>query len=185
VHSLPRWRPGRRAVASLAVGVVALAALSSAPPAAADPTGQVVVTASLLDSPELDELERRAAEVQADLQIRQSRVVAAREALAAAEAAAAQAEADIVEADAELARARAEVARHASAVYRDAGEVTPLSVLLSGGGPGDVVAAGGLLDAAERHAAAVVAAAERRRQEAAARRAEAEETRGTARARAA
>jgi cell wall-associated NlpC family hydrolase len=186
VHSLPRWRPGRRTVAALAVGVVALAAaLSSAPPAAADPTGQVAVTASLLDSPELDELERRAAEVQADLQVRQSRVVAAREALAAAEAAAAQAEADIVEADAELARARAEVARHASAVYRDAGEVTPLSVLLSGGGPGDVVAAGGLLDAAERHAAAVVAAAEHRRQEAAARRAEAEETRETARGRAA
>jgi cell wall-associated NlpC family hydrolase len=170
-------------VASLSVGVVALAAvLSSAPPAAADP---VVATASLLDSPELDELQRRAAEVQADLQERQSRVVAARQALAAAEAAAAQAEADIVAADAELARARAEVARHASAMYRDAGEVTPLSVLLSGGGPGDVVAAGGLLDAAERHAAAVVAAAERRRQEAAARRAEAERTREAARARAA
>jgi cell wall-associated NlpC family hydrolase len=186
VHSLSRWRPGRRAVASLSVGVVALAAvLSSATPAGAAPAGAAVADASLLDSPELDALQRRAAEVQADLQERQSRVVAAREALAAAEAAAARAEADIAAADAELARARAEVARHASAVYRDAGEVTPLSVLLSGGGPGDVVAAGGLLDAAERHAAAVVAAAERRRQEAAARRAEAERTRETARARAA
>ncbi|MGR6963571.1 D-alanyl-D-alanine carboxypeptidase family protein [Geodermatophilus sp. URMC 61] len=186
MYSLSRWRPGRRAVASLSAGVVALAAvLSSATPAVADPTGRAGATASLLDSPELDDLQRRADEVQADLQERQSRVVAAREALTAAEAAAAQAEADIVAADAELARARAEVARHASAVYRDAGEVTPLSVLLSGGGPGDVVAAGGLLDAAERHAAAVVAAAERRRQEAAARRAEAERTREAARARAA
>ncbi|WP_448607895.1 D-alanyl-D-alanine carboxypeptidase family protein [Geodermatophilus sp. URMC 60] len=173
-------------MASLSLGVVALAAvLSSAPPAAADQTGRAGATASLLDSPELDELQRRAAEVQAVLQERQSRVVAAREALAAAEAAAVQAEADIVAADAELARARADVARHASAVYRDAGEVTPLSVLLSGGGPGDVVAAGGLLDAAERHAAAVVTAAERRRQEAATRRAEAERTRETARVRAA
>jgi cell wall-associated NlpC family hydrolase len=186
MHPLSRWRPNRRAAASLSVGVVALAVvLLPAAPAGADPTGPAVATASLLDSPELDELQRRAADVQADLQERQSRVVAAREALAAAEAAAAQAEADIVAADAELARARAEVARHASAVYRDAGEVTPLSVLLSGGGPGDVVAAGGLLDAAERHAAAVVAAAERRRQEAAARRTEAERTRETARARAA
>jgi cell wall-associated NlpC family hydrolase len=172
-------------VVALSLGVVALAVVPLAPvPAVAAPGGQAGATASLLDSPELDELQRRAAEVQADLQERQSRVVAAREALAAAEAAEAQAEADIVAADAELARARAEVARHASAVYRDAGEVTPLSVLLSGGGPGDVVAAGGLLDAAERHAAAVVAAAERRRQEAAARRAEGETVRETARTRA-
>ena len=182
MHSLPR----SRVVAALSLGVVALAVvLLPTAHAGADPTGSGVATASLLDSPELDELQRRAAGVQADLQERQSRVLAAREALAAAEAAAAQAEADIVAADADLARARAEVARHASAVYRDAGEVTPLSVLLSGGGPGDVVAAAGLLDAAERHAAAVVAAAERRRQEAAARRAEAERTRETARARAA
>jgi cell wall-associated NlpC family hydrolase len=180
MHSLPRSR-----VVALSSGVVALAVvLLPTAHAGADPTGSGVATASLLDSPELDELQRRAAGVQADLQERQSRVIAAREALAAAEAAAARAEADIVAADADLARARAEVARHASAVYRDAGEVTPLSVLLSGGGPGDVVAAAGLLDAAERHAAAVVAAAERRRQEAAARRAEAERTRETARARA-
>src|SRR5918998_1717096 len=152
MHSLPR----SRVVAALSLGVVALAVvLLPTAHAGADPTGSGVATASLLDSPELDELQRRAAGVQAELQERQSRVRAAREALAAAEAAAAQAEADIVAADADLARARAEVARHASAVYRDAGEVTPLSVLLSGGGPGDVVAAGGLLDPAERHAAAV------------------------------
>ena len=186
MHPLSRWLPSRRAVASLSGGVVALAVvLLPVAPAGADPTGPAVATASLLDSPELDELQRRAADVQADLQERQSRIAAARAALAAAEAAATQAEADIVAADAELARARAEVARHASAVYRDAGEVTPLSVLLSGGGPEDVAAAGGLLDAAERHAAAVVAAAESRRQEAAARRTEAERTRETARARAA
>src|SRR5919107_2502533 len=109
MHPLSRWRPNRRAAASLSVGVVALAVvLLPAAPAGADPTGPAVATASLLDSPELDELQRRAADVQAELQERQSRVVAAREALAAAEAAAAQAEADIVAAGAQLAPAPGE-----------------------------------------------------------------------------
>jgi cell wall-associated NlpC family hydrolase len=169
---------------SLAVAVAA-ALLVVPVPALAAPTDEPAGSASLLDSPELDELQRRAAEVQADLQRRQLRVVEARAALDAARQDAARAEADIAAADAELARTRAEVARHASAVYRDAGEVTALTVLLGGGDPGDVVAAAGLLDAAERHAAEVVAAAERRRQEAAARRAEAEAVRETARTRAA
>src|SRR3712207_6958938 len=103
MHSLPR----SRVVAALSLGVVALAVvLLPTAHAGADPTGPGVVTASLLDSPELDELQQRAAGVQADLQERQARVLAAREALAAAEAAAAQAEADIVAADADLARAR-------------------------------------------------------------------------------
>ncbi|SDO67093.1 M15 family metallopeptidase [Geodermatophilus sp. DSM 45219] len=168
---------------SLAVAVAA-ALLLVPVPALAAPGDAPVVPASLLDSPELDELQRRAAEVQADLQEHQARVVEARAALDAARQAAARAEADIAAADAELVRTRAEVARHASAVYRDAGQVTALTVLLGGGGPGDVVAAAGLLDAAERHAAEVVAAAERQRQEAADRRAEAETVRATARARA-
>ena len=169
---------------SLAVAVVA-ALLLVPVPALAAPGDRPAGPASLLDSPELDDLQRRAAEVQADLQERQARVVEARAALDAARQAAAQAEADIAAADAELARTRAEVARLASAVYRDAGEVTALTVLLAGGDPGDVVAAAGLLDAAQRHAAEVVAAAERQRQEAAARRAEAETVRETARTRAA
>ncbi|WNV77292.1 D-alanyl-D-alanine carboxypeptidase family protein [Geodermatophilus sp. DSM 44513] len=168
---------------TLAAAVVAALVFAPAPALAA-PGDLPAGSASLLDSPELDELQRRAAAVQADLQRRQARVLEARAALDAARSAAEQAQADIAAADAELARARAEVARHASAVYRDAGEVTALSVLLGGGGPADVVAAAGLLDAAERHAAAVVGAAERRRQEAAARRSEAEEVQATARARA-
>ncbi len=95
MHSLSRWRPRSRPVAALSLGVVALAVvLLPTTHAGADPTGSGVATASLLDSPELDQLQRRAAGVQADLQERQSRVLAAREALAAAEAAAAQAEAD-------------------------------------------------------------------------------------------
>ena len=65
---------------SLAVAVVA-ALLLVPVPALAAPGDQPAGPASLLDSPELDELQRRAAEVQADLQERQARVVEARAAL--------------------------------------------------------------------------------------------------------
>src|SRR5688572_6076205 len=96
MHSLSRWRPRPCAVAALSVGAAALAVvLLPAGPAAADPSDRPAGSASLLDSPELDELQRRAAEVQADLQERQARVVEARAALDAAQQAAAQAEADI------------------------------------------------------------------------------------------
>ena len=52
------------------------------------------------------------------------------------------------------------VAWYAAAVYRDGGAVTPLTVLLSGGDPGDMVSALGFLDVVDAHAAAVIGAAE-------------------------
>jgi cell wall-associated NlpC family hydrolase len=159
--------------------------LSPSSPAVAAPGDEVTGVSVVPDSDELDDLQRRAAEVQADLLDRQTRVVEAQAALAAAEAAAVAAEEVIRAADAEVERTRAEVARYASAVYRDGGDLTPLTLLLSGADPGDVVAAAGFLDVAERHAAEVVAAAELRRREAAARRTEAETTLATARTRAA
>jgi cell wall-associated NlpC family hydrolase len=49
-------------------------------------------------------------------------------------------------------------------VYRDGGALTPLTLLLSGGDPGDVLSAMGFLDVVDQHAAEVIGAAETMRQ---------------------
>ncbi|RBY79288.1 hypothetical protein DQ239_06510 [Blastococcus sp. TF02-09] len=157
-------RPGAtRRSASLLVVPLALLALTAAPAAAA-PSDQPGGTSGVLDSRALDELQQRAAEVQRGLQSQQGEVEEARAALGEAERAVAEAEAVLGEAEGELAGHRALVARYAAAVYRDGGAVTPLSVLLSGGDPGDVVSALGFLEVVDGHAAAVIGAAEAQRQ---------------------
>ncbi|MGY1773365.1 NlpC/P60 family protein [Blastococcus sp. SYSU D00813] len=165
------WRARRPSVllAGAAAVVVALAG-PLAGPAAADPSDQPGGTTGVLDSDALDELQRRAAEVQADLLARQGEVVAAQEALAAARVTAEEAEAVVADVEGELAGYQDVVAEYASAVYRDGGALTPLTLLLTGGDPGEIVAAMGYLDAVDAHAAEVVTAAERQRQAAVAER---------------
>ncbi len=159
-----RRRVVRRAALALTAPVLAvLVAVSPAGPAAAAPSDQPGGTSGVLDSEALDRLQQRAAEVQADLQQRQTEVAAARQALTEAEAAVEAARSSVAEAEGELARHRTVVAAYASAVYRDGGALTPLTVLLAGGDPGDVVAALGWLEAVDAHTAEVVGAAERQR----------------------
>ncbi|SFK59684.1 D-alanyl-D-alanine carboxypeptidase family protein [Geodermatophilus ruber] len=184
---LPRsWRRARRPQACLPAVATAAAALLLLPPApaAAAPSDQPGGTTGVLDSRALDELQQRAAQVQADLQERQGRVDTARAEVAAAEAAAAQAEAVVADAEGEWSRFRAAVASYAAAAYRDGGALTPLTLLLSGGDPGDVVAAVGYLEAVDRHTAGIVAAAEQQRQAARAEQEAAGEVLAAARARA-
>ncbi|MFD2092170.1 D-alanyl-D-alanine carboxypeptidase family protein [Blastococcus deserti] len=156
-----RWRPRgtavRRALTVLAATTLAAAA---AQPAAAAPSDQPGGTSAVLDSRALDQLQQRAAEVQADLQEQHAEVAAARDQLADAEQAVAEARAVVADAEAELAVHQAVVAKYAAAVYRDGGALTPLTLLLSGGDPGDVVSAMGFLDAVDAHAAQVIGAAE-------------------------
>ncbi|SEP16904.1 NlpC/P60 family protein [Trujillonella endophytica] len=156
-----RWRARRPSI--LLVAAAAATVVGLAGPAAADPSDQPGGTTGVLDSDALDELQRRAAEVQADLLARQGDVVAAQEALTAARDAADQAAAQVADVEGELADHQAVVAEYASALYRDGGGLTPLTLLLSGGSPGEVVAAMGYLEAVDDHAAEVVAAAERQR----------------------
>ncbi|MGY1672989.1 NlpC/P60 family protein [Geodermatophilus sp. SYSU D00710] len=158
----PASRPRRRA-AFLVTAAAVLVALVPAGPAAAAPSDQPGGTSGVLDSEALDRLQERAAEVQADLQQRQAEVAAAQQALAAAQADVDAASAGLAEAEAELARLQDVVARYASAAYRDGGTLSPLSVLLSGGDPGDAAAAIGYLDAVDDHTGAVVTAAEEQR----------------------
>ncbi len=163
-----RWRARRPSV--LLTAVVAAAVVTLAGPAAAAPSDQPGGTSGVLDSEALDELQRRAAEVQADLLARQGEVVAAQEALAAARDDAAEAEAVVADVEGELAGHQQVVAEYASAVYRDGGALTPLTLLLSGAEPGEFIAAMGYLDAVDAHAAEVVAAAEQQRRAAVAER---------------
>ncbi len=162
----PRSRAFRRS-ASLVLVPLAVLAVTATAPASAAPSDQPGGTSGVLDSRALDELQQRAAEVQRGLQSQQGEVVAAREALGEAERAVADAEAVLGDAEGELAGHQQLVARYASAVYRDGGAVTPLSLLLSGGDPGDVVSALGFLEVVDRHAASVIGAAEAQRQAAA------------------
>jgi cell wall-associated NlpC family hydrolase len=161
---LPRspWRtPGtaaRAAVAVLAIVVV------GAGHAAAAPSDQPGGTSGVLDSRALDELQRRAAEVQSGLQAQQGEVAAAREGLTRAEQAVTDAQAVFDDAEGELATYQDVVADYASALYRDGGALTPLTLLLSGGDPGDVLSAMGFLDVVDAHAAEVIGAAEKMRQ---------------------
>jgi cell wall-associated NlpC family hydrolase len=148
------------------VGGVLLAVLLAvvpAAPAAAEPSDQPGGTSGVLDSEALDTLQQRAAEVQQQLQAQQGEVVSAREALAEAEALVAEAEAVVTDAEGVLAGYQQEVARYASAVYRDGGALTPLTLLLSSGDPGEVLSAMGFLDVVDAHAAEVIGAAEQHR----------------------
>jgi cell wall-associated NlpC family hydrolase len=166
-------RTGRRTTASrlvlrAAIGpVLALAlAVPLATPASADPSDQPGGTTAMLESEALDRLQQRAAEVQAGLQEQQDEVVAAREAMAQAEADVAEAEAIVAEAEEELTGYQDVVAGYASAVYRDGGALTPLTILLSGGDPGEVLSAMGFLEVVDQHAAQVIGDAEELRQRA-------------------
>lgn len=160
-------RPPRRrwvAASLLLTPLAVLALVAASAPAAAVPSDQPGGTSGVLDSRALDELQQRAAEVQRGLQEQQGAVVEAREALAEAERAVAGAEAVLEDAEGELAGNQRLVAQYASAVYRDGGALTPLTLLLSGGDPGDVLSAMGFLDVVDRHAAEVIGIAERQRQ---------------------
>jgi septal ring factor EnvC (AmiA/AmiB activator) len=162
----PSRRRTRGPAARTTITVLAVAALAAAAaqPAAAAPSDQPGGTSAVLDSRALDQLQQRAAEVQAGLQEQQAEVAAAREELSAAEQAVAGAETVVSDAEGELAVHRAVVAGYAAAVYRDGGALTPLALLLSGGGPGDVVSAMGFLAVVDAHAADVIGAAETLRQ---------------------
>ena len=161
---LPRspWRT--RGAARLIVAAVAALVLAAAVPAAAEPSDQPGGTSGVLDSRALDELQRRAAEVQGELQAQQVEVVAARDALTQAEQAVADAQKVVDAAQGELSGYQRVVAGYASALYRDGGSLTPLTLLLSGGDPGDVLSAMGFLDVVDAHAADVIGAAEAMRQ---------------------
>ncbi|TFV89448.1 D-alanyl-D-alanine carboxypeptidase family protein [Blastococcus sp. CT_GayMR16] len=156
------WRtPGTARV--VAAAVVALV-LAGAGPAAAAPSDQPGGTSGVLDSRALDELQQRAAEVQSGLQAQQGEVVAARDALIRAEQLVADAQQVFDDAQGELAGYQKVVASYASALYRDGGSLTPLTLLLSGGDPGDVLSAMSFLDVVDAHAADVIGAAEAMRQ---------------------
>jgi cell wall-associated NlpC family hydrolase len=148
------------AVALTAAGLV----VGVAAPAVADPSDQPGGTSGVLDSRALDELQQRAAEVQTGLQAQQAEVSAAQQALTEAESTVAVAQAVVDDAEGELAGYQDVVAQYASAVYRDGGALTPLTLLLSGGDPGDVLSAMSFLDVVDRHAAEVIGAAEEMRQ---------------------
>jgi hypothetical protein len=147
--------------------LVVLAALALAVPlagrATAAPSDQPGGTSGVLDSRALDQLQRRAAEVQAQLKTQQGEVTVARKALVVAEAAVTTAEAAVSEAEGALTDHREDVATYASAVYRDGGALTPLTLLLDGGDPGDVLTGMSFLDVVDRRAADVIGAAERLR----------------------
>ncbi|RBY88458.1 NlpC/P60 family protein [Blastococcus sp. TF02A-26] len=167
-----RWRARRPSVVLLTVAAAAVLGLAGplAGTAVAAPSDQPGGTTGVLDSDALDELQQRAAEVQADLLARQGEVVAAEQALARAREDTAAAEAVVAEYEAQLAEYQEVVADYASAVYRDGGALTPLTLLLSGGEPGEIVAAMGYLEAVDAHAAEVVGAAEQQRRAAVAER---------------
>ncbi|MBJ7450952.1 MAG: D-alanyl-D-alanine carboxypeptidase family protein [Blastococcus sp.] len=180
----PQPRAIRRPAPLLLVPLALLALTSTAAPASAAPSDQPGGTSGVLDSRALDELQQRAAEVQRGLRSQQGEVESARAALGEAERALADAEAVLGDAEGALAGHRQLVARYASAVYRDGGAITPLSVLLSGGDPGDVVSALGFLEVVDRHAATVIGEAEAQRQAAGEQQQRATEALGQARARA-
>ncbi|MGY1885524.1 D-alanyl-D-alanine carboxypeptidase family protein [Blastococcus sp. SYSU DS0753] len=160
-----RWRPparARRCVVA-AVLVAGAAVLLPAGPVAAAPSDQPGGTSGVLDSRDLDQLQRRAAEVQEDLRARQGQVVAAREALAEAQRSVDEARAVLEDARGVLAGHQREVAGYAVAVYRDGGALTPLTLLLAGGDPGEVLAGMGFLDAVDAHLAHLIGIAESHR----------------------
>src|SRR3954470_24582309 len=156
---LPRssWRT--RGTSCVLAAAVAGFALAGAGPAAASPSDQPGGTSGVLDSKALDELQRRAADVQTGLKQQQGQVEQARQAQQAAQAAVAAAQAELSKAQSELARRQQEVANYAAAIYRDGGSLTPLTLLLTGSDPGDVISAMGYMEAVDAHAAQVIGAA--------------------------
>ena len=160
---LPRstWR--MRGTSCAVTAAVAALVLLSVGPAAADPSNQPGGTSGTLDSSALDELQKRAAEVQDGLQAQQAEVIASRDALAQAEQSVADAQKVLDDAQGVLAGHQRAVAGYASALYRDGGALTPLTLLLAGGGPGDVLSAMSFLDVVDAHAAQVITAAETQR----------------------
>ena len=159
------WRT-RRAASRVLVAALAALALSVplAGPAGADPSDQPGGTSGVLDSQALDELQQRAADVQDGLKAQQREVTAARKALTEAQGGVTAAERVVSDAEAKLAEHQERVASYASAVYQDGGSLTPLTLLLTGGDPGDVLTAMGYLEAVDQHAADVIGAAEQARQ---------------------
>jgi septal ring factor EnvC (AmiA/AmiB activator) len=160
-------RTGGRSVSCLGIVVATAAvllAVSLTAPAAASPSDQPGGTSGVLDSQALDDLQRRAADVQAGLKQQQGQVEAARRAQQKAEKAVEAARKVLTDRQGEMANYRRPVADYASAVYRNGGALTPLTVLLTGGDPADVVSAMGYLEAVDAHAARVIGAAEQRRQ---------------------
>ncbi len=155
-------RPAATGFLVLALGVGLLG--PGAGPASADPSDQPGGTTAVLESDALDRLQRRASEVQKDLQAQQAKVAEARRALREAEAAVTTAEAALSDAEGVLAEHQEVVAGYARAVYRDRGALSPLTLLLTGGDPGEMVRALGFLDAVDRHAADVIGVAEDHRQ---------------------
>jgi cell wall-associated NlpC family hydrolase len=149
--------------ALLAVLLAVLLVVPPPGPAAAAPSDQPGGTSGVLDSEALDQLQQRAAEVQDDLQALQGEVAAARDAQAEAEAAVAEAESVLGDAEGELAVHQQAVARYASAIYRDGGALTPLTLLLRSGDPGEVLSALSFLDVVDAHAAEVIGVAEQYR----------------------
>jgi cell wall-associated NlpC family hydrolase len=156
------WRT--RGTAPLVTAIAVAGVLAGAAPAAADPSDQPGGTSGVLDSRALDELQKRAAEVQSGLQAQQGEVVAARDALTQAEQAVAAAQQVVDDADGVLADYQDVVAGYASALYRDGGALTPLTLLMSSGDPGEVLSAMSFLDVVDAHAAEVIGAAETMRQ---------------------
>ena len=111
----------RDVVACVAAAVAALV-LAAGGPAAADPSDQPGGTSGVLDSRALDELQQRAAEVQAGLQAQQGEVTAARDALDAGASRPSPTPQKVVDdAEGELAGYQEVVAGYASALYRDGG----------------------------------------------------------------
>jgi cell wall-associated NlpC family hydrolase len=185
---LPRSRQRTRGTTATRAVLAALAVVAvSVPlagPSAAAPSDQPGGTSGVLDSRALDRLQARAAEVQTGLQAQQVDIAAAQQALAEAEAAVQAAESVLAGAEGELAVHQRAVAAYAAAVYRDGGAITPLSLLLASGDPGEVLAAIAFLDVVDAHAAEVIGVAEAQRQAALAERGRAEAALAEARERA-
>ena len=91
------------------------------------------------------------------LQKRQAEIADAQKDLAAAQQQVDAAQVVLDRTQGVLAERQAVVAQYAAAAYRDGGTLTPLTVLLEGGDPGDIIAAMGYLDAVDKHTAVVVA----------------------------
>jgi cell wall-associated NlpC family hydrolase len=160
-----RSTPTRHRAAAIALTACVVALLPGGPATAA-PSDQPGGTSGVLDSRDLDRLQRRAAEVQEGLRAQQADVVAAREALADSQAAVEQAQGVLSDAQGVLEVHQREVAGYARAVYRDRSALTPMTLLLGGGDPGEVLSAMGFLDAVDAHAAEVIAVAEGQRRSA-------------------
>ena len=163
---LPRspWRT--RGTALVVAGATVAAVLAGAGPALADPSDQPGGTSGVLDSHALDELQKRAAEVQTGLQAQQGEVVAARDAMTKAEQDVAAAQKVVDDAQVQLDGYQRVVAGYASALYRDGGGLTPLTILLSSGDPGQVLSGMSFIDVVNAHADQVIAAAETMRRQA-------------------